>query len=158
MSESYRKCSKCGKDMYVFDDHPDCFHHRLCTEVFPCEVCKVWTPGKWASYNKMVDEALAILASRSNITSDKGNATSSSPPSDSVGEVPRPRGSPSVRILAENVQTDQSNLTNFSSQFLPQSRQQDSFASHLRVINFLHIFLWAFKTHILGPKRLLMNL
>ena len=125
MSETYKKCTKCGKDMNVIDDHADCFCHRNCTEDSTCEVCKAWTPGRWASYNKMVDKAMAKSASKSNITSDKGNTTSLSPPSDSVSDVSRSRTPPSVRILAENVQTDQSNLSNFPSQFLPPSRQQD---------------------------------
>ena len=126
MSETYKKCTKCGKDMNVIDDHADCFRHRNCTEDSTCEVCRAWTPGSWASYNKMVDKAMAKSASKSNISSDKGNTTSSSPPSDSVSDVSRSRAPPSVRILAENVQTDQSNLSNFPSQFLPPSRQ-DSF-------------------------------
>ena len=95
MSETYKKCSKCSKDMNVIDDHPDCFRHRLCREDFTCEICKSWTPGRWTSYNKMVDKAIAKRATSRPTDGFPGNVLSSelgSGKPDESDQIPESRG------------------------------------------------------------------
>ncbi len=111
--DNYKKCSQCSREMNVIDDHPECFRHRLCTEVFTCEICKAWTPGRWTAYTKMVDKALAkankpgetAASSEMREQPTVGENIMSSPSPSGMGDRTRPTPPPSGQIRASQVQS-----------------------------------------------------
>ena len=55
MSDSFKICVKCNREMTVLDDHAECYRHRVCNEAFPCEVCSKWSEEKRTLIRKMIE-------------------------------------------------------------------------------------------------------
>ena len=69
MSDRFKTCSQCPREMNVIDEHENCFRHRDCKEGSPCDICKDWTPERWSSIRKMVEKAIARANKPATITS-----------------------------------------------------------------------------------------
>ena len=69
MSDRFKTCSQCPREMNVMDEHENCFRHRDCNEGSPCDICKDWTPERWSSIRKMVEKAIARANKPATITS-----------------------------------------------------------------------------------------
>ena len=57
MSNCFKPCVECNREMNVLDDHEKCYRHRLCVKEFPCSVCKLWSDEKWVTVSRMIDKA-----------------------------------------------------------------------------------------------------
>ena len=78
MSEQFKLCKTCQKEMTVLDDHSECFRHQTCNEAFPCDVCRKWSKEKRSIINKMIDKKIAQMTAASTLTSTS-NAVDKSP-------------------------------------------------------------------------------
>lgn len=77
MSDSFKICVKCNREMTVLDDHAEGYRHRVCNEAFPCEVCSKWSEEKRTLIRKMIE--------RKNSEAGRKSATLPNPEVPSVG-------------------------------------------------------------------------
>ena len=80
MSNCFKSCVECNREMNVIDDHEKCYRHRLCVKEFPCSVCKMWSDEKWVAVSRMIDKAHESASKKSatvTSASKDGNTVSS---------------------------------------------------------------------------------
>lgn len=70
MSDSFKICVKCDRDITVIGDHSECYGHRVCNEAFPYEDCSNWLEEKRTVIKKMIKRKNTEASRKSATTRD----------------------------------------------------------------------------------------
>ena len=138
MSEQFKLCKTCQKEMTVLDDHSECFRHQKCNEAFPCDVCRKWSKEKRSIINKMIDKKIAQMTATSTLTStSKAVDKSPADPIDGISGQSRkslarvssvPTHSPLTAVGTESVDRESNPSLERSLEFLINKKFEEMFS------------------------------